>query len=296
MVNYVEYGISRKRKGKSAKTYHCYSEAGLKYFKHIQESNYSAIVFDFDQTIHNKHIVTKVENNIRQFLRHLLENGIIIGIATGNGTYITKTLRDYFDKEYYDKVVVGYYNGGIICSLDKTIESTFSDLDIPLDFKLVKSFYEKQIPKDYIHEEGLYCEQNPYELNFYPTGKNNSDYYFNQLKLFILNNTNLKIMESPHSIDVLPPWISKLDVCKYLDFLGIKQSNILTMGDYGAESQSDYELLCRDHSLSVNNVSAAYNSCWNFAPKGMLELDATWFYLQHISISSGSFTIFNNCT
>ena len=290
---YINNGVKRKIK-------HCtrsmstadYYAAGEHYIKHIQEEKYTAIVVDFDKTIHNKHINTETEIQIRTFLNYLLENGITIGVATGNGEYITEKLRGYFNKKYHSKIIIGFYNGGVITPLDKDFIID-GNTTIPLDFELVKDFFKAEIPDGYIHEEGLWIERNPYELNFY-TINDNDEYYLDLLKTFIKTNTDLKILQSPHSIDVIPSWISKLDVCKYLNFQGFRQSEILTIGDRGDRNESDYELLCRDYSLSVNTVSNAYNSCWNFAHADLSELEATRFYCQHIKVYKGYFTIFEN--
>lgn len=180
--NYVDNGVARKIKNTNLISYQDYFEAGKKYLEHLQKSVYSAIVFDYDKTIHNKHKKTETEEKIRNYINYLLEKDITICVATGNGEYIASNLREYFEEKHHSKIVVGYYNGGIISTLDKNIKINNDTMDTPLDFQRVKSFYEKEIPRDCIHEEGLWCEQNPYELNFYPIDENTGAYYFNKLK------------------------------------------------------------------------------------------------------------------
>lgn len=258
-----------------------YLRSAKEYYYSISTRDFKALVVDFDNTIHNKRERMMVEADIKQFLNEMLRKGIIIGIATGNGEYITEDLREYFDSKYHSAILVGYYNCGIITSLDKDVKPLFGFEKVPLEFRLLKKYYYDNNMDEFIIAEG-FESNNPYELNFFTEAGDIGVYNLNRLKEFITARTSLKILDSPHSFDVIPTWISKLDLCKYLSIIGISQDEILTMGDCGAQGESDYELLCRQNSLSVNSISNALYSCWKFTPTECINLDATWYYLKTV--------------
>ena len=269
-----------------------YRKAGKTYFDRMSCETFKALVLDFDRTIHNKYEETKVEDEIKQFLNEMLAHGIMIGISTGNGEYITEDLKRYFDQQYHSEILIGYYNCGIITSLDKEIRIPSDESLVPMDFSLVKQFFFGEALDQYIIAEGLESN-NPYELNFYSDLGNEGAKYLDLLKTYIKTHTSLKILESPHSFDVIPGWFSKADLCKYMEYKhGINSNEILTIGDCGAEGESDYELLCRECSLSVGSVSNALNSCWKYTSADCKNLDATWSYFRTITYGDrGSFKI-----
>ena len=277
--NLINFSVQQKMRTNSQFSLTEYLRAARDYYDGICSRKYRALVIDYDNTIHNKRERLQVEVDIRKILNEMLRNGIIIGVATGNGEYIQEELREYFDYTYHSSIVIGYYNCGIITSLDKDTKLPSGNLEIPMEFRLLKRYYYENGLDAYIISEG-FEDDNPYELNFYSEAGEIGVAYLEKLKEFITTRTSLKILNSPHSFDVIPPWISKLDLCKYLRGKGILFNQILTMGDCGAIGESDYELLRCENSLSVNTVSEELYSCWKFTPTECINLDATWFYLK----------------
>ena len=72
--------------------------------------------------------------------------------------------------------------------------------------------------------------------------------------------------------------VSKLSVIENPD-------TTLCIGDYGNIEGNDYELLTNRASLSVDKVSKNTDSCWNIAPSGVYGLDATLYYLKHLTVT-----------
>jgi hydroxymethylpyrimidine pyrophosphatase-like HAD family hydrolase len=223
----------------------------------------------------------------------MLGKGIIVGIATGNGDYIQDELKKYFHKKHHPNVFIGYFHCGFISSLNRSNASFIKSTCFPMDFKLIKEFFFENKLYEHIVSEG-FESNNPFELNFFSEEGEKGKQALHTMKKYIEAHTSLKILDSPHSFDVIPRWNSKADLCKYLEYqFGFSQSEILTIGDCGAEGQSDYELLCREDSLSVNTVSKALNSCWKFTKKDCTNLSATWEYIRSIRLETNTFRIFN---
>lgn len=258
-----------------------YYDAAVQYYSSLKDHPFRAIVFDYDLTIHNKHTHTTTEERIFSILNNLLSKGIIIGIATGNGEYIAGEIRDKVHPQYWSNIIMGYYNGGFIISLDSN--TVFSDLqeEIPFDFQKIKDFLFTSIPKGKVCADGIE-DNNPFQLNFFSDEKGGLT-YVEQIKDFILHHTDLKILQTPHSFDVVPKWVSKTNVCNRICDKGIKPDEILTVGDTGQFGGNDYELLNRKFGLSVNKVSSSIYNCWNFAPESYQNLEATLYYLELLS-------------
>ena len=104
----------------------------------------------------------------------------------------------------------------------------------------------------------------------------------------ILKHTylNVQILESDHSIDIIPKNVSKLSIVNFCQVrekeLGI-EGNYLCLGDKGMWPGNDYKLLGASLSLSVDEVSLEEDTCWNLASMGLSNVEATEEYLDKIS-------------
>ena len=97
---------------------------------------------------------------------------------------------------------------------------------------------------------------------------------------------NVQILESDHSIDIIPKNVSKLSIVNFCQErekeLGI-EGNYLCIGDKGMWPGNDYKLLGASLSLSVDEVSLEEDTCWNLASLGLSNVEATDEYLNKIS-------------
>lgn len=100
-----------------------------------------------------------------------------------------------------------------------------------------------------------------------------------------------KVLTSSHSIDILAPGVSKPEVVRRLrEILTDSPSNpILCIGDRGGWPGNDFELLAQPYSLSVDEISADPDTCWNIAPIGIKGVQATQYYLSCMDPSEKAF-------
>lgn len=133
-------------------------------------------------------------------------------------------------------------------------------------------------------------DKNPYQLSVIGeiscADKNLLLEYFDMFK-------TVKIVESSHSLDVIPLTSSKNNIFDYFEKKGYKQEEFLKVGDSGHLGGNDFELLQGGNSLSVDSVSNSMISCWNFMPLGVRGLEATLYLLKKITSQNkyGEFNI-----
>jgi hypothetical protein len=97
-----------------------------------------------------------------------------------------------------------------------------------------------------------------------------------------------KLVRSSHTLDFLAPSVSKLSLVKTIALAtGNSETPILCIGDKGEWPGNDFELLSWEYSLSVDEISPDPESCWNLAPFGHRNVQATMDYLKAMVIENG---------
>jgi hypothetical protein len=100
-------------------------------------------------------------------------------------------------------------------------------------------------------------------------------------------------LNSSHSVDVLAPTVSKLNLLEFLrSRLGTPSAAFLCVGDSGAWPGNDHDLLSTPYALSVDSVSARFDTCWNLLPAGCSGPRGLRLYLEGlVTQASGSFVM-----
>ncbi|GAA4149417.1 hypothetical protein GCM10022217_01280 [Chryseobacterium ginsenosidimutans] len=254
----------------------------------ISKQKFSSVVFDYDGTL--CHAVDRyfgLKEDISSKLNQLLENNIIIGIATGRGKSIRKDLQRVIDEKYWDKVIIGYYNGGEIGLLgDDNIPEKIFDKNQRLEF------LNNKLSEKYNDEIGLKHKRSQLTIEL----KNNASEEFitDVIKyIYLQNKSEILCVQSDHSIDVIiRPEVSKLNVLNFIkNNLKYSKFETLCFGDKGKFPGNDFELLSHPFSLSVDEVSSDLDSCWNFISGTYKNADKILTYFSQIQIYDGYFKI-----
>ena len=247
----------------------------------LRRKGWKCLVFDYDGTLHWKGKETETEERIFYLLNSLLQKGVHIAIATGRGKSVRKELQKKIVKEYWHEIGIGYYNGAVfgwlnddtlpqsVCGRTEEMEDLYKTLDEDV---VLKQYYEQL--------EGPKAKQ--WSLSF--CNASCSHYALQILKEQVYFQKKLKMVESSHSVDVILETTSKTTTVEGLCSLGITMQDCLFVGDAGAYGGNDFEMLAAQ-SLSVDKVSKSPEGCWNFAPLGKRQLDATLFYLEHMKVN-----------
>lgn len=259
------------------------------YISNLSKTNFSSIVFDYDGTLcsSEERFCGYLPKETTIHLITLLKAGITIGIATGRGQSVKQDLQNSkIPKSYWNKIIIGYYNGADIGSLN---DDSCPNTKVTPNKKL--SHLNEYIKSLELPYSDLKIKLRPFQLTIEVSDPNNWKMIKNIIQNIVMSKSDgeLQLLESSHSIDVVVRnKASKLNVVKkVIEVSG--NSNCLTIGDKGQWPGNDFELLSTPFSLSVDDVSAHPDSCWNISSIGSKNSEATIEYLKRIKLSNGKF-------
>jgi HAD superfamily hydrolase (TIGR01484 family) len=235
----------------------------------LRNSEYSAVIFDYDGTILEKgrQWLGPAEETA-EILINLLDAGIPVGIATGRGRSAGKDLRSSLPARLWKRILIAYYNGGTVASLSDESQPV---RDAPMRIELqpilakINENVELQLAAAItVRESQITIEPN----------KSARQSFVWDLVSGLIGATDLpgvRIVRSSHSIDILAPGISKTRLIDRMksEFDLPSELEILAVGDRGQWPGNDAELLSGLHALSVDECSADPSHAWNMFPAGV---------------------------
>lgn len=277
-----ESAIYRKLKmmPTQSKWYDYYSSMYDKFTDKLYASVYEAILLDFDGTVFDRR--KDISIPIINKLNTMLENDIVVGFATGRGDSIIDQLRKHIPKQYWENVILGYYNGAYISDLSKEPEFSgeslselkrFADLikdKLPFGSEIIEKGYQVSVRE---------ADANKLALYFEILCELKCTYNFNNVQIFI----------SGHAIDIVTSDSGKQKVVEYIKSKG--RENILCIGDEGRLYENDFELLSQNIGLSSKHQNRLGVSGWNLAPLGMTNVRATEYYFDKMKIVERGFIL-----
>ena len=247
-------------------------------------ASFGGVVLDYDGTIvDSRHRFDIAGDAVTKELIRLLEGGGQLAVATGRGASVRRDLRTCLPPVLWPRVLIGYYNGAEVAQLDADtapdgLEQTCNSLvslaaALRAQPELAKSaeqtdrrFQITLQPKRILPEDRLWDLANQV--------------------ICLEDRQDVTVRRSSHSIDILAPSVSKLNVLRRMrEDLG--DAPILTIGDRGRWPGNNYELLREPFALSVDEISVDPKTCWNLALPGQRGLAATIDYLAALDVTGG---------
>ena len=250
----------------------------------ICKTAFAGIVLDYDGTIvDTRHRNEPPRDNIRRELVRLLDAGIYFGIATGRGKSVRRALRTCLPKTLWPLVFVGYYNGAEVAALYD--DSAPDGVNEPCnDLASVARALRTQQEIAEIAKQTDRRFQITLEAQH--TIRSNRLWDLTRQTVLVSECSDATITRSGHSIDVVAPGVSKLNVLTRLrEHIGDK--GVLRIGDQGRWPGNDYELLQDKSALSVDQTNVDPETCWNIGPRGQRGVAVTLDYLSALRARSG---------
>lgn len=273
--------IACERKRWIGGTYRDWHQEFRQFVQSLQKTVFSTLIFDFDGTLCGaRDRFSGVSEILHRPLMRLLRSGVQFGIATGRGDSCREALRRIIPRRFWNRVIVGYHNGSDIGTLGDATVPKPDEPPIEAIAKLMAGLKRCRLAK--------HCDFRVHRCQL--TAKPETPKYAKIIgqtveELIDRDCLPLRMVHSSHSFDILGCEASKINVLKYSISRGEKA---LCIGDRGAWPGNDFELLCTEHSLSVDEVSSNPHTCWNIAPAGVRCEQATLFYLAGMEATRGA--------
>jgi hydroxymethylpyrimidine pyrophosphatase-like HAD family hydrolase len=256
----------------------------------LSKPKYGAIVVDFDGTV----VRPGADRNallskpVAAFFTQLLKNRIRVYFATGRGDSIHSVLAESLPAVLHPQIFISYYNGSVTRALSesppKPEGGTFHrEFDALLD----------QLKSDHFVSNVAKPDNKSFQLTLKATKQAEFPAASTAVRELIARHGAglFRVVQSSHSLDVIPWATSKLECVRFAQSHLADGMEVLTIGDRGAMTGNDYDLLTHRYSLSVDSVSADLGSCWNLLPAGSRNVAGLIWYARAIKIRRGSFTL-----
>jgi hydroxymethylpyrimidine pyrophosphatase-like HAD family hydrolase len=191
-------------------------------------------------------------------LERLLGEGMRIAIATGRGGSAGEKLRDALPEKFHSGILVGYYNGADIRTLDVDIRNS------PVQQVGVIADVGKWVDENPdLFVAGLQMRRSSVQITIELSGiRHVADFQREFIALFGAN-PEVRIVRSAHTIDVCLSSACKTNVFRELSVTaGIPPESILCVGDSGDVLGNDYALLGMPFGLSVDQVCCRTEAGW----------------------------------
>lgn len=253
----------------------------------LNAASFSGLVMDYDGTLCSpEKRFDDLDSSIVCELVRLLRAAVPLGIATGRGKSIRKSLRNALPKPLWKRVTVGYYNGAECALLDDDsapdgTDSPCKELDTIAKYlcsdETITSLATVTVRKSQVSVE--------------PPITSHLELLWGIVGAHLSLNPGSRMVQSAHSIDILAPGVTKRNIMtSMLSSYGMDHSSaVLCIGDQGRWPGNDSDLLSERYSLSVDDVSPDLRTCWNLAPSGCRGQQAALYYLTHLMVSKGMF-------
>ena len=248
----------------------------------LAAARFRAIVLDYDGTLCSEaHRYEPLSASVSQQLNRLLRTGAVLGVATGRGKSVKQTLRQAIRPQFWERVMVGYYNGGDTALLTDDSRPDGTDAVSPTLAPLADEL------------RALLGQSNLAKLTFRlpqvtiePAPDANWEDVWNSVEHSVhsAGGTGVAAVQSSHSIDVLAPGVTKrVVVARVCELLASgANTQILCIGDRGRWPGNDYALLSTPYGLSVDEVSSDPYTGWNRAAPGQRGVIAALDYMRRL--------------
>ena len=267
------------------------AEALTRYLDVMQKTKFQGVVFDYDETLcpaSNRFGCLPPE--ISAALTGIIEHGVILGIASGRGRSVGSSMRQSLDCRLWERVIVGYYNGGCILRLSEGDPARNEEIAPALANFCGVIQRHPILP--------MICEIEPRQYQITLTPRRNvpaSSVLEFVLELAAVAGTpGISVTRSSHSIDVIGPGVSKLsvvDACLDQIIENQEMAHILRVGDSGTWCGNDLHLLSTPFSLSVADCPMNPSWAWNLAAPGHRGPQAALDYIEVMQFDKGSFAL-----
>ena len=248
------------------------------------DAHYAGIVLDYDGTIvDTRYRYMPANPQIAAELIRLAEAGGFVAIATGRGASVRRDLRCRLPRALWPHILVGYYNGAEVASLDDDATPDGTHNTCAFLQPLAAALRHQPELAEYARQEER-CSQITLEAKrFMPNGRL---WDLARHVILLTGIEGINVTSSGHTIDIIAPGVSKINTVQRLR-QEVCDAPILVIGDRGRWPGNDYELLREPYALGVDEISVDPATCWNLGEPGQRGPTVTLDYLSALETNDG---------
>lgn len=230
---------------------------GSERVRELGSARFGGLVFDYDGTlVATANRFDPPSPEIIAELTRLLNQGVRVGIATGRGGSAGEILRSSLPVHVHPLVLVGYYNGGFLRTLDVDIRDDAPEPDPGI------ATVAEWLSASGLLLPGIKWRQAPVQITIEHAHLRDARRFAKALQdCPAVAAGRVRVLSSHHSFDLVPAVTSKLAVVRALRRAA--DDLVLCVGDSGSPLGNDYELLSEPHGTSVDAVCGSASGCWS---------------------------------
>lgn len=237
----------------------------------LSEASIGGIVFDYDGTIvsTDRREEPPATELIAELTR-LHRLGVRLAIASGRGGSAGERLREVFPPEMHSDVLMGYYNGGYIRSLDIDIRE-----EPPRESPEIVETAAWLARRSDLFSKPFEGERCRVQVSIQVDHIADLERFHRELATCApIASGAVRMTRSGHSVDLIPANSSKTNVAAQVaqDLAG--DIVVLRIGDQGSRHGNDNELLSHPFGISVKDVCGREDGCWSLFGAALTGPDA----------------------
>ena len=261
-----------------------WQEALAAFVRRLRDARFAGIVLDYDGTVIDaRRRFEPAALEMTSELARLAQAGACIGIATGRGKSVRRDLQKRLPRTLWPLVLVGYYNGSEVASLD--------DESVPDGAEKICAALEPLATALRRQPELSACtrqEDRPFQITLEATNFMSLSRLHDLVRQVLLTTDvhGVSVTCSSHSVDIVAPKVSKLNVVRRIRET-VGKDPVLTIGDRGRWPGNDHDLLCEPFALGVDEISVDPITCWHLGKPGQRGPTVTLEYLSVLEVQDG---------
>ena len=256
-------------------------EALTAFLARLRDARFRGVVLDYDGTVvDTRRRFEPADPEIVSELIRIAGAGARIGIATGRGASVRRDLQKRLPRTLWPLVLIGYYNGAEIASLDddgapngsRNVCDALQPLADALRCQPALSNCARQ-------------EDRVFQITLEATRAMPENRLWDLANETILTTGvhDVTVMSSSHSVDIVAAGVSKLNVVRRLRET-VGDEPILPIGDHGRWPGNDHELLSEPFALGVDEINVDPSTCWHLGKPGQRGPTVTLEYLSALEV------------
>lgn len=262
---------------------------GRNRLRDLSNASFAGIVLDYDGTVvPNEPTEARLgppSKPVMEELVRLVDGGVRIGFATGRGGSAGTKLREALPERVHRHILMGYYNGAHIRTLDVDISCDRPETDSGV-----------AAVADWICAAGVLRDGVDLDIGEVQVTINHSDvmdvagFTARLAACPEVAAGAVRVLSSHHSFDIVPRGTTKLGVVHQIAGEG-RNGSVLGVGDSGSPLGNDRELLSGPHGVSVDSVCGNHLGAWTLFGSRLRGPDALIRLLRAARVEGGGMKV-----